>query len=289
MAAPFGLRFGTRTGSGGQGPKGDPGEPGPVGPQGPPGPKGDTGAQGVAGATGPTGAQGPKGDTGNVGPTGPASTVPGPIGPTGPTGPQGLKGDKGDLGNTGATGPQGLQGLQGNTGPAGQAGAQGLQGIQGPQGNPGSQGVAGTPGWLRTKITADVSNSTVTLADVTGLSFAMLASTDYEFEFLLPFTSPALTTGIAVALNGPGTPSLLAVELRVPISASTEVIRYTNLYATEALGTAVDVINVPRLARMRGIVRNGTTAGSLTARFRSEVAASAVVVKAGALVLYQQI
>lgn len=211
--------------------------------------KGDTGAQGLTGATGAQGV---------AGPTGPAGAQ-GPIGLTGPAGPTG------------------------STGPAGATGAAGPTGATGPQ------GVAGDPGWTFAKITADVSNSTVTLADVTGLSFTAAANTDYDFEFLVPFTSSALTTGLALALNGPGTPTLLAVRIEVPIGAGTEVDRHTNAYNTEALGTAVDVVNVARLARILGVLRNGATAGSVIARFRSEVAGSAVTVKAGAVVRWKAI
>ena len=289
------------------GPKGDPGEPGP---------KGDPGAKGDPGPAGP------KGDPGSTGPAGPASTVPGPAGAQGIPGPQGLLGPQGPKGDTGAAGAQGQTGAQGPTGltgsqgpkgdpgiagaqgpkgdpgvtgPTGQMGAQGpigltgADGSPGQQGIPGPQGIQGPAGWQRTKLTADQTNSTVTLADATGLSFAVAANTDYEFEFLVPFQTAALTTGFALALNGPSSPTLLAVEIRVPISGTTEVFRHTNLYNTEALGTSVDAINVPRLATIRGIVRNGSTAGTVIGRFRSEVAASAVVVKAGAVVRWQAI
>jgi hypothetical protein len=141
----------------------------------------------------------------------------------------------------------------------------------------------------RVKITSDVFQTTVTLADVTGLAFSMLANTDYEFEFLIPFQTAAVTTGIALALNGPAGTLLLAAHIMVPISASTQVDRHTNAFNTEALGTAIDVINVPRLARIQGIIRNGANAGNLIARYRSEVAGSEVRVKAGALVKYRVI
>jgi hypothetical protein len=216
------------------------------------GPAGPTGSQGP---TGPAGPQGPKGDPGTTGPQGPA-------GPTGPTGPQGIPGG---LGLTGAQGPAGPTGATGATGP---------QGI---------------PGWNRVKLTADVTNTTVTLADVTGLAFTAAVSTDYDFEFLIAFQTAAITTGLALALNGPGTPALLACRIEVPISAATEIDRHTNTYNTEALGTGVDVASVPRLARIVGVLRNGSTAGPVTARFRSEVAGSAVIVKAGSIARWQAV
>lgn len=262
----------------GQGPPGPLGEQGPPGPPGPQGLQGQTGSQGSAGAAG---LQGPQGPTGSQGPTGPKGD-PGQTGVVGPAGP---------VGQQGPEGPQGLQGSQGPTGPKGDQGIQGLKGDPGnvgQQGIPGQQGPAGIPGWNRTKLPADVSNSTITLSDATGLSFQAAANTDYEFEFLVLFTTAAITTGLALALNGPGTPTLLGARIEVPISASTQVMRYTSTYNVEALGTGVDVANAARLASITGILRNGTTAGPVVARFRSEVAASAVVVKAGSLVRWQQ-
>jgi hypothetical protein len=244
-----------------------------------------------AGPEGPMGPRGPMGPTGPAGSSGTGSV--GPVGPQGPAGVQGPKGDPGVAGATGPTGPAGAQGLQGATGQTGATGAQGLQGLQGlpgatgATGPAGAQGPQGIPGWTRVKLAADVSNSTVTLADVTGLGFAMAVSTDYDFEFFVPFQTAALTTGLALALNGPGTPTLLAYRVEVPISASASVLRFGNTYNAEALGTAVDAVSVPRFALIQGVVRNGVTAGTLIARFRSEVAASAVVVKAGALVRWQ--
>lgn len=141
----------------------------------------------------------------------------------------------------------------------------------------------------RVKLAADRTNSTVNLADVTGLEFPVAANTDYEFEFLIPFTTAAITTGIALALAGPAGFSLLAYEIRIPLSATTEQFAYRSAYASELLTTGIDAANAPRLAVIRGVLKNGANVGSVIARFRSEVAASAVVVKAGAVVKYAAI
>jgi hypothetical protein len=264
--------------------RGPAGVTGPVGPTGaagavstvpgPPGVEGPVGPAGARGATGATGATGLQGATGATGPAGPA-------------GVQGVQGLKGDTGPAGPVGPQGATGLTGATGATGPVGPIGPVGVQGPQGDVGPMGAQGLPGWSRTKLMVDVSSSVVTLADVTGLGFVVVAGTDYEFEFLLPFQSAALTTGIVLAVSGPGTPSLLAWRCEVPISATSSALRYGSAYNVETVGSAVEQVNVPRLAMITGVLRNGATPGQLVARFRSEVAGSAVVVKAGALVRWQ--
>lgn len=207
----------------------------------------------------------------------PVEGAPGPMGPRGPMGPSGPAG-------TALVGPQGLQGPQGDTGAQG---PQGVQGVQGPQGEAGLAGAPGAPGWQRAKLLVDASSSTVTPVDVTGLGFSAAANTDYDFEFFIPFQSAALTTGIVLSLGGPASPALLSWRCEVPISATSSALRYGSTYNVETVGTAVEQIGVPRLATISGVLRNGATAGTVVARFRSEVAASAVVVKAGAVVRWQ--
>jgi hypothetical protein len=280
------------------GPKGDPGDrgtdgaPGAVGPR---GPQGNTGAQGERGADGTDGAQGPAGPAGaqgqdgapgERGPQGEPGT-PGAAGTPGAKGDTGPKGDKGDAGTPGTPGAKGDTGLQGPKGDTGLTGAKGDTGSQGPKGDTGAAGAPGADGWVRAVLALDVPSVVTTPADVTGLSFPVAASQLVEFEFLVIFQSAALTTGLGLSLNGPASPALLAVKLEVAISASAEVDRHTHLWGQEALGTGVDVINVPRLARAVGILKNGTTAGTVVARARTEVAASAVVVKAGSTVKWK--
>lgn len=244
------------------------GEAGPQGPTGPKGDKGDPGEPGEAGsigAQGPIGPQGPIGQTGPQGPTGAASTV---AGPKGDTGAQGPKGD------TGTAGPKGDAGSQGQTGPAGEIGP------QGPKGDTGTQGPAGTDGWAWNKLAADTAgNSTVTLA-ASGLSFTALANTTYLVELVGAFTSAATTTGIAVALDIPsGTVSGFAEH---PVSA-TALGSVEQIADNATTGATTGVRAATALTPIRGkwIVAVGDTGGPVALTYRSEVAASAVVLKGG--------
>ncbi len=131
-----------------------------------------------------------------------------------------------------------------------------------------------------TKLAADVSNSTVTLAPVTGLSFAGAANTTYLVEVIGTFQSAATTTGIALALDIPsGSVSGMANH---PISAtglgSSEQIA-DNATTGATSGVRAAATNVPITAFF--IVAIGAVAGPVQLTFRSEVAASAVTMKAG--------
>lgn len=185
--------------------------------------------------------------------------VVGPAGPQGPAGP---------------AGPQGLQGLDG---------AQGLQGIPGTPGTTGAQGPAGLGVAALVKKTADQANSTVTLANVTDLAFSVAANGVYGFMFVVVYKTAALTTGLRLEMNGPtlGT-GLVHYVAEFSVAANLWHTRHSpTAYGGAGTSLAVDLANTNRLARVQGVLRNGTTAGSLSLQFASEVATSAVTILAG--------
>lgn len=173
----------------------------------------------------------------------------------------------------------GATGATGNIGPAGPAGATGPQGPQGPQGEPGSA-TGGSDPWSWQKLTADAVNSTATLAPVAALSFTAAADATYLVEIVGAFQSAATTTGIAVALDIPsGSVSGLALH---SISGTTlgcvEQIADNGTTGASS-GVRAANINVPFTARF--IVAVGASGGTVQLQFRSEVAGSAVTIKAG--------
>ncbi len=142
------------------------------------------------------------------------------------------------------------------------------------------QSEIGVDNWLWTKLTADVANSTVTLANVTGLSFAALANTTYLVDVMGTFQSAANTTGIALALSIPsGSVSGFAEH---PISTTGGNINEqiaTAATTGATTGVRAATTNVPIVGKW--IVTVGATAGTVQLQFRSEIAASAVTMKAG--------
>lgn len=218
--------------------------------------------QGSQGETGPAGPQGPQGIQGPAGADGAA-------GSTGAQGPQGIQGPAGADGAAGATGAQG---------PQGDTGAQGSQGIQGIQGVQGPQGPAGAGGTLL-RVTADVANSTLNFADVTGLTMAVSASTTYYFECSLTYTSAATTTAIQLSVNGP---AATALDYGVEVS-TTATARHNSAQA--AYDTVVNPATGGGSTRLpvqiRGSLIVGGSGGTFAVRSRSEIDTSAVTVKRG--------
>ena len=105
------------------------------------------------------------------------------------------------------------------------------------------QSETGGDPWVWQKLAADVANSSVTLASVTGLSFVALANTTYLVEVVGTFQSAAATTGIALALDIPsGNVSGQAIH---PISATTPG-------GTEQIADAATTVINLRSFRTRG-------------------------------------
>lgn len=142
-----------------------------------------------------------------------------------------------------------------------------------------SEAGGGSDPWTWQKLATDVANSTTTLAAVTGLSFTAAANTTYLVEVFGTFQSAATTTGIALALDIPsGTVSGQVIH---PSSATaltgTEQIA-DNATTGATTGVRAAATNVPVLASF--IVAVGVTGGPVQLQFRSEVAASAITMKA---------
>jgi hypothetical protein len=141
-------------------------------------------------------------------------------------------------------------------------------------------GGGGSDPWSWTILAADVANNTVTLAPVTGLAFAANANTTYLVELIGAFQSAASTTGIALALDIPsGTVSGHGFHL-----ISTNGMNGFDQIADNAVigatgGTRAPNVNIPISARF--LVAIGAAGGTVQLQFRSEVAASAVTMKAG--------
>lgn len=230
---------------------------------------------------------GPPGPVGPPGPAGADSTVPGPVGPAGPQGPTGPAGPQGDVGaagpqgpqgDTGATGPQGIQGATGNTGPQGPKGDTGLTG---PQGIQGIQGPAGPTAGTRLVKPADQANSTVTFADVAGLTASVAANETVTFEFVLWYTTAATTTALQLAVNGPAPAAAgLRYAVETYTTATATHVAVQTVYDTN-LNPATGGGATPLLARVTGRLTAGAAGGTLALRMRSEIAASAVTVLAG--------
>ncbi len=134
-------------------------------------------------------------------------------------------------------------------------------------------------------LASDVTNNNAsadTMADVTGLSFPVVAGVVYRFKFIIPYTSAATTTGSRWSINGPATPTLLEYQSTYTLTATSGTLNYGSTYDFPAAANASS-LTTGNVAIIQGVIKPSAD-GTVIARFASEVSSSAIVAKAGAAV-----
>ena len=141
------------------------------------------------------------------------------------------------------------------------------------------------------RLTADVTNSNATantIQDVTGLSFAVLASKLYSFEFNIVYTAAATTTGSRWAINGPAFTYLdYSSEYSLTTTTTTRN-ALLQVYDSPAASNANSATTGNNYCVIKGVIQPSSD-GTLIARFASEIANSAIVAKVNSFVRYRQI
>ena len=130
------------------------------------------------------------------------------------------------------------------------------------------------------RLAADVTNSTTTLANVTGLALALAANSTYQVDAQVMFQTAATTTGIRLTQTVPAGATVVA-QWNTPTSLTAVTAANQRAADAGAATTAIDAANANTLATASLLVITGGTAGSIQIRFASEVAASNAVIKAG--------
>ena len=131
---------------------------------------------------------------------------------------------------------------------------------------------------------SDVTNDNATpntIANVTGLSFAVSSGVTYRFKFWITYSSAATTTGSRWSINGP-TFSSLAYRVENPAGAVTSRVFNDGLTAYDAPADAApnSAATTGNIAVIEGIIIPSAN-GTVIARFASEVSSSAITAKAG--------
>jgi hypothetical protein len=138
---------------------------------------------------------------------------------------------------------------------------------------------------------SDVINNNATLntiADITGLSFAVTAGEMYWFKFNIFYTSAATTTGSRFSVSGPSSPTKLVYMTEYSLAATTTTRNANNLsYDLVAASNATSSSTGHNQAIIEGWIQPSAN-GTLVARFASEVANSAITAKAGSLLQYMR-
>lgn len=132
---------------------------------------------------------------------------------------------------------------------------------------------------------ADISPAftSTTVSNATGLSFAVAATTCYEFRFLVLFQSAATTTGLKLGMTCPASPTAFAYSVRTPIAADGAGGEWQGWGTTSGdavTGTGVQAANTVYVAEVFGVLRTGATSGTLQLQAATEVGNSGITIKA---------
>lgn len=156
----------------------------------------------------------------------------------------------------------------------------------------GNVGVSTGSGLTTVVLGSDQTNSNAsanTIADVTGLSFSVVAGKTYLFGFNIIYTAAATSTGSRWSINGPGSPTYLTYESIYSLTTTTATFNaHLQAYDSPAASNATSATTGNNWAVINGVIRPSAD-GTLVARFASEVSSSAIVAKAGSSVRYQQL
>ena len=139
-------------------------------------------------------------------------------------------------------------------------------------------------------LSGDVVNNNAsanTIADVTGLSFSVTAGEGYVFQFVIPYTSAATTTGSRWSINGPGSPTVLNYTSAYTLTATSNTVNSATAYDIPAASNATS-LTAGNIAKIDGFIQPSAN-GTVIARFASEVSSSAVTAKKGALLTWYRV
>lgn len=146
-------------------------------------------------------------------------------------------------------------------------------------------------GWTYLRLATDFSNSTTTMADVTGMAFTPEASATYLVEGLLRLRSAAATTGPQTGIVWPTNVGDGVYYTQQATAAGSTTPRYGNTSANFTSGVA-DIADAtgswPQLISVSFDTASNVS-GDFKLTLRSEVAASNVTMKAGSFIRYRRI
>ena len=154
-----------------------------------------------------------------------------------------------------------------------------------------NQHVPTLDGWTYLRLDSDFSNSTTTMADVTGLAFTPDPDAQYIVEGLFMLQSAAATTGPQTGFVWPTNVGNGVYYTQQASAAGSTVPRYGNTSANFTSGVA-DIADAtgswPQFINLT-FLTTSTTTGDFKVTLRSEVAASNVTMKTGSYIRYRRL
>lgn len=153
-----------------------------------------------------------------------------------------------------------------------------------------SSGPAVSMPYTEVVLASDVVNNNVignTLQDITGFTFTPDVNDVYWVQAVIPYTSAATTTGSRWTLTVAGSVALW-IHSRATLAATTQTINYVSAIDSPAACSASS-LTAGNVAVLEAFVKHAVGGLALKMQFASEVSASAVTAKAGAVFRYYKL
>ncbi|MFI6819284.1 hypothetical protein ACIBG7_43335 [Nonomuraea sp. NPDC050328] len=135
------------------------------------------------------------------------------------------------------------------------------------------------------RVTSALTNSTTTLADMTGLALPVDAGGVYLFEFSGTYSTSSTSCFIAAGVNGPsaaGTGLMCNFHLHIGVGANTWHNGCTAAFGDFNTPAFVQAANAPTPWRIYGSAEIGATGGLLAPQFARNSGAGTITIQAGA-------
>jgi hypothetical protein len=139
-------------------------------------------------------------------------------------------------------------------------------------------------------LAADVINNNATantIANVTGLSFPVVANGKYWFEIFIDYTAAATTTGSRWAITGPAF-TQLEYTSEYALTTTTKTVNNLVAYDQPVASNASSANTTGNHAWISGFITPSAN-GDVQVRFASEIANSAITAKAGSVIRWMQV
>lgn len=142
-------------------------------------------------------------------------------------------------------------------------------------------------GWTTVTLGSDVANTSnpAAYADVTGMSWAVSASTNYEWNCTWLYTSSVTTTGGAFSATAPASPTVFAYTTMMAVASGNGTVNGGN--GNDAASASASAASGTSMGQMRGILMNGSNAGTLQLRLINEILLTTFTAKSGSFCKYR--
>lgn len=140
----------------------------------------------------------------------------------------------------------------------------------------------GAGGSMPKVVTTNVTNSTTTPADITGLSWSLAANTEYGFACTITHLGTA-TSGPRFNLNGPASPTTVAIRYQRATSATADTTSTLTAFSASAQTAAITSSGntTVLVSKFNGVIINGANAGTAQFMLTSSTAGQTVTVYRG--------